>query len=37
MFPLPPEPLRWMVVKGLLSSLYRIDRKVDADIAQGNI
>lgn len=35
MLPLPPEPLRWLVVKGLLSSLYRIDRKVDAEIANG--
>lgn len=30
--PLPPEPLRWLAIKGLTLTLDRIDRKVDADL-----
>jgi glycine/D-amino acid oxidase-like deaminating enzyme len=33
--PLPPEPLRWLAIKGLTMALDRIDRKVDADLAQS--
>lgn len=33
--PLPPEPLRWLVVKGITTMLGRVDRKVDADLAAG--
>lgn len=35
MIPLPPEPLRWLVVKGITRHLNRIDAKVDADLATG--
>ena len=35
LLPLPPEPLRWLVVKGLAGYLEHIDRKVDADLAAG--
>ena len=31
--PLPPEPLRWMVIKGMTSFYDRRDKKVDADLA----
>ena len=34
-FPLPPEPLRWLVVKGLTGFYDRQDRKIDADLAAG--
>ena len=37
LLPLPPEPLRWMVVKGITHFLDRIDHKVDADIAAGKV
>ena len=37
MFPLPPEPLRWLVATGLLSSLYHTDRKIDADLSSGSV
>lgn len=33
LLPLPPEPLRWLVVKGLTSMLNRIDHRVDTEIA----
>lgn len=33
LLPLPPEPLRWAVVKSITTMLRRIDRKVDADLA----
>lgn len=33
--PLPPEPLRWLVIKGLTATLDRMDRRVDADLARG--
>lgn len=33
--PLPPEPLRWLAIKGLTMALDRIDRKVDADLARA--
>lgn len=33
LLPLPPEPLRWLVVKGITGFLDRVDRKVDADLA----
>lgn len=35
LFPLPPEPLRWLVLKGITSMLGRIDDRVDADLARG--
>lgn len=31
--PLPPEPFRWMFIKGLTTFFDRIDRKVDVDLA----
>lgn len=33
--PLPPEPLRWLVVRGLLGVLNAIDRRVDAQSRRG--
>jgi len=33
-WPLPPEPIRWLFVRGLLAALGRIDRRVDR-IAHG--
>ena len=36
MIPLPPEPVRWLVVRGIASMLERIDRKVDADLAANH-
>lgn len=35
LIPLPPEPLRWLVVKGITHFLDRIDNKVDAELAAG--
>lgn len=35
LFPLPPEPLRWLGVKALSYGYDRADRKIDADIAAG--
>lgn len=35
LLPLPPEPLRWLVIKGITATLDRIDRKVDADLDAG--
>jgi len=32
--PLPPEPLRWLTIKGLTAFYNRRDRKVDADLAK---
>lgn len=32
-FPLPPEPLRWLGVQGLLHATMRGDRKVDRELA----
>lgn len=32
--PLPPEPLRWLVVRGLIGNAERIDRAIDADLAR---
>jgi len=37
LFPLPPEPLRWLVLKGITSMLDRIDARVDADLARGTV
>ena len=37
LFPLPPEPLRWLVLKGITSMLDRIDYRVDADLARGTV
>jgi glycine/D-amino acid oxidase-like deaminating enzyme len=34
--PLPPEPLRWLFVRGLLGSLNTIDRRVDAALRRGS-
>lgn len=34
LFPLPPEPLRWLVIKGITATLGRIDNRVDADLAR---
>ena len=31
--PLPPEPLRWLTIKGLTAFYDRRDKKVDADLA----
>lgn len=31
--PLPPEALRWLVIKALTSFYDRRDKKVDADLA----
>ena len=31
--PLPPEPLRWLTIKGLTAYYDRRDKKVDADLA----
>lgn len=31
--PLPPEPLRWLVVRGITHMLGRVDHKVDAELA----
>ena len=36
-FPLPPEPFRWMGIKALTYGYDRADRKTDADIAAGRI
>ena len=33
--PLPPEPLRWMIVRGLLGVVVAIDRRVDARIRRN--
>jgi glycine/D-amino acid oxidase-like deaminating enzyme len=35
LFPLPPEPLRWLVIKGITATLDRLDNRVDADLARG--
>ena len=36
LFPLPPEPLRWLVLKGITAMLDRIDNRVDADLQKGS-
>jgi hypothetical protein len=33
--PLPPEPLRWLVVKALTGVMGAIDRRVDRSIEQS--
>jgi glycine/D-amino acid oxidase-like deaminating enzyme len=33
--PLPPEPLRWLLVRGLLGALNWLDRRIDADVRRG--
>lgn len=33
LLPLPPEPLRWLAVKGLTTMLDQVDHKVDQDLA----
>ncbi len=33
--PLPPEPLRWLMVRGLLGVLNAIDRRLDAQVRRG--
>lgn len=33
--PLPPEPLRWLFVRGLLGVLNAIDARIDAQVARG--
>ncbi|MBX9665411.1 FAD-binding oxidoreductase [Novosphingobium sp.] len=37
LFPLPPEPLRWLVIKGITATLDRVDNRVDADLARGTV
>jgi glycine/D-amino acid oxidase-like deaminating enzyme len=33
--PLPPEPLRWLLVRGLLGVVNAIDRRIDAQLRRG--
>jgi hypothetical protein len=33
--PLPPEPLRWLLVRGLLGVVNAIDRRIDARVRRG--
>jgi glycine/D-amino acid oxidase-like deaminating enzyme len=33
--PLPPEPLRWLLVRGLLGVVHAIDRRIDARVRRG--
>lgn len=34
--PMPPEPMRWLIAKGLLGLLSALDRRVDREIATSN-
>ena len=33
--PLPPEPLRWLLVRGIMGVLNRIDARIDRDVRHG--
>ncbi len=33
--PLPPEPVRWLLVRGMLGVINAIDRRVDAQVRRG--
>jgi gamma-glutamylputrescine oxidase len=33
--PLPPEPLRWLVVRGMLGVVNAMDRRLDAQVRRG--
>lgn len=33
--PLPPEPLRWLGIRGLIKGLGRLDQRLDRDLAAG--
>jgi gamma-glutamylputrescine oxidase len=33
--PLPPEPLRWLLVRGMLGMVNTIDRRLDAQVRRG--
>jgi len=33
--PLPPEPLRWLMVRGMLGVVNAIDRRLDAQVRRG--
>jgi len=30
--PLPPEPLRWLVIRGLMGVVNAVDRRIDAQV-----
>jgi glycine/D-amino acid oxidase-like deaminating enzyme len=34
--PIPPEPLRWLVVKGLIGLFAGMDRRIDRALARPN-
>jgi hypothetical protein len=33
--PLPPEPLRWLLVRGLMSVLNSVDDRIDRQVRAG--
>ena len=35
--PLPPEPLRWLMIRGMLGVVNAIDRRLDAQVRRGAI
>jgi gamma-glutamylputrescine oxidase len=35
--PLPPEPLRWLMVRGMLGVVNALDRRLDAQVRRGTV